>query len=218
MKYQVNIGDKYGLLTVKDIYKENNKTCCECLCECGNIVKIFKPYRLATGVVKSCGCLVGKRCAERNRSNAKYEKADSRLHDIWRQMHQRCENPSHISYKNYGAKGICVCEDWGEYVSFKEWALKHGYNDSLTIDRINSTQNYMPSNCRWVSVKVQNNNSSHCHYITYNGKTQSMSAWAEELGVSREALKDRISKLGWSVEKAFETPINKKFSSKKRTM
>lgn len=211
-KYTINIGDTYNSLTVQKIYKENNVTCYQCLCKCGKTKIVIGANKLVNGSVKSCGCATGEKCAERNRANRKYTLTQNdRLRDIWRQMHQRCENPKHISYPYYGAKGVSVCKEWDEYETFAIWALSHGYEDNLTIDRINSDKGYFPDNCRWATYKVQNNNSSRCHYITYKGKTQSMTAWAEELGLSRGVIKDRIERLGWSIEDALMTPIMSKF-------
>ena len=84
--------------------------------------------------------------------------------------------------------------------------MANGYSDDLTIDRIDVNGNYEPSNCRWVTMKEQANNTRKNHYLTYNGKTMTMRKWADELGVSYNLIRDRINKLGWSVEDALTTP------------
>lgn len=91
----------------------------------------------------------------------------TRLHNIWLTMRQRCEKPNSSGYYKYGAKGISVCEEWNNFEHFRDWAFANGYQDDLTIDRINPCGNYEPSNCRWVSQKIQQNNRSNNVYLTY---------------------------------------------------
>lgn len=205
-------GDRYGLLTIIEVFNEANRTRYRCRCECGNEVIIPAAYKLYRGNSQSCGCLVGKKCAERNKNNALYSQQvrdTPRLQDIRRQMIRRCEDPSHISYPSYGGRGISVCTEWHDPEQFTAWALAHGYADDLTIDRINNDLGYTPDNCRWATRKEQNNNSSHCHYITYKDKTQSIMAWSEQTGIPYGALKSRLTKLHWSVDRALEMPVKK---------
>ena len=142
----------------------------------------------------------------------------TRLSNIFHNMKQRCYNPNDINYKNYGGRGIKLCDEWNDreiarnvkgmntkgFIAFKEWSLKNGYADNLTIDRIDVNGDYSPENCRWVSGKVQNNNRRNNHYITYNGKTQSLTLWCSELHLNYYKIQTRL-RMGWSVEKAFET-------------
>jgi hypothetical protein len=96
-----------------------------------------------------------------------------------------------------------VCEQWREdFQAFYEWAMASGYNDELSIDRIDTNGDYIPENCRWVTPAVQANNKRTNHYLTHNGKTMSMADWARETGISYEKLRDRICRLGWDVENA----------------
>ena len=209
-KKEVKVGDKYGKLTVTEIYKEDERTRYKCICDCGQEVKISAAYKLYRGYIKSCGCAVGEKCSERNKSNRIYDSKDYRLLDIWRHMHRRCENPIDISYKYYGNKGIQVCNEWNDFNTFAEWAYRNEYTDDLTIDRIDSNKNYCPENCRWTDCTTQNRNSSHCHYLTYNGVTLSMSAWAERTGLPYSMIKSRLNKLHWTVEEALTVPRNTK--------
>lgn len=129
------------------------------------------------------------------------------LYRIYYLMKGRCYNPNKPDYKWYGGRGIQMCDEWKEsYLNFKSWAILNGYEEGLTIDRIDSDGNYEPSNCRWVSMTVQNNNKKSVPRYRFNGEEHSISEWARILGVKRELLKDRITKLGWSIEKAFTTP------------
>ena len=133
-----------------------------------------------------------------------------RLHSIFKHMKDRCYNPKHNSYKYYGGCGIRVCDKWNTphsqkgWRAFRDWALSHGYTDKLTIDRLDVNKGYSPENCRWVTMKVQNNNTRSNRRITYKGKTQTLSQWCEELGKNYFMVHARLDKLHWSIEKAFE--------------
>ena len=155
----------------------------------------------------------------------------SRLSVIFRTMKKRCYYPKHVCYYNYGARGIKLCEEWNNreivrisgirytkgYLNFKKWALENGYQDNLTIDRIDVNADYSPSNCRWVTQKEQANNRRNNIYVSYKGKIQTLKQWCEELHLPYGAIKDRVSKLKWDCIKALETPIKKhNFDIKKK--
>lgn len=138
----------------------------------------------------------------RYKENGEY----TRLGRIHHNMKTRCTNPNYDKYQYYGGKGISVCDEWMKsYDAFEEWALSHGYNDTLTLERVNTNGNYCPDNCRWASIKEQANNRSTNHFLTYNGKTQTIQQWAEETGMSRTCLKQRVS-AGWPVDRIFTEP------------
>lgn len=120
------------------------------------------------------------------------DKTKRKLHEAWRHMVHRCENEKHSAYKDYGGRGIAVCEQWRSFPKFYSWAVTSGYEDGLTLDRIDNDGNYEPSNCRWVSRKVQGNNRRTNKLITFNGRTQTMAMWADELGITRHALWARL--------------------------
>lgn len=100
---------------------------------------------------------------------------DRRLFEIWRKMHYRCESPKHKSYKNYGGRGISVCKEWNSFVYFSIWAINNGYQNNLTLDRIDNDGNYEPNNCRWATTKEQMNNRRIGEHININGITKSFS-------------------------------------------
>ena len=124
-----------------------------------------------------------------------------RLYRIWKAMRSRCHNPNATEYDRYGGRGIDICEEWDDYFVFREWSLTHGYADNLTIDRIDNDKGYSPDNCRWITIKEQQQTRSSCHLITFNGKTQNITQWAKEFNMSRDKLKRRLE-LGWPIERA----------------
>ena len=124
-----------------------------------------------------------------------------RLYRIWKAMRCRCNNPNFFEYHRYGGRGIKVCAEWNSYAVFSEWAYSHGYNDNLTIDRIDNDKGYSPSNCRWVSLSEQQHNRSDCRMVCFNGKTQNLSQWARELGFKYDTVKCRMRR-GMSFEAA----------------
>ena len=132
----------------------------------------------------------------------------TRLHNIWLTMHQRCEKPKCSGYHKYGAKGIKVCEEWGSFEKFRDWAYSHGYDDTLTIDRINPKGDYSPENCRWATQKEQQNNRSNNIHLTYKGETRSAIEWSEITKIPLRVLYDRHYR-GWEVNRIFEQPIRK---------
>lgn len=131
--------------------------------------------------------------------NYKHGLYKSRLYNIWKHMKSRCNNPKDAKYHNYGGRGILVCKEWDDFIPFYEWAISNGYRDDLEIDRTNNDGNYCPSNCRWVTRKVQCNNFSRNHLITYNGETHTMQEWSELLGVNKSTMSTRAWR-GWSDE------------------
>lgn len=172
-----------------------------CECECGTKREV-NANSLLSGRSTSCGCY-GKEVAKSVMSNNFKTHGDSntRLYKIWAGMKKRCNNPNAWNYQDYGGRGIEVCNEWNEYEPFRNWAIKSGYNDSLSIDRINVNGNYEPNNCRWVDKKGQANNRRTSVYITYNDETHTIAEWARELDMSYKKLHHRLSR-GWSIERA----------------
>lgn len=129
-------------------------------------------------------------------------KRDS-LYNTWANMKSRCKKPTG---KNACYEGISLCDEWKDFYNFMIWAKSSGYDEGLTIERKDVTQDYKPDNCTWVTKKEQQRNKSNTHWLTYQGKTQSLSAWAEELGIPRDTLKSRIYR-GFDVERALLEPL-----------
>lgn len=108
-----------------------------------------------------------------------------RLIKIFNAMKQRCYNPNSTVYKNYGAKGIKICNEWlNNSRKFYEWAIQNGYKDNLTIDRIDVNGIYEPSNCRWATQIEQQNNRKNNHWIEFNGQRKTVAQWARYYGIT----------------------------------
>lgn len=134
---------------------------------------------------------------------SRHNQSHTRLYSIWKGMKTRCNNPNCKDYKSYGGRGITICKSWNDnFKTFYNWSLKHGYNDTLTIDRINNDKGYYPSNCRWVTLYVQNRNRKRAIVISYDGKTMNIGDWARELHIPRQTLCKRYH-AGWKPPKLF---------------
>ena len=171
-------GQRFGRLTVIRYHdKLNGHLRWECVCD-GGKEKIVSGPSLKGGA-RSCGCLL----TEHNKKQIVHGSEPKRLYRIWAGLRNRCSNPTNPDYRRYGSRGITVCGEWDDFTVFRDWALSHGYADDLSIDRIDVNGNYSPANCRWVSAKVQANNRTNNHKVSYKGETKNVSEWAEQYGI-----------------------------------
>ena len=132
--------------------------------------------------------------------NYKDVRTGTRLYRIWANIKTRCYNSNIPNYKRYGGRGITMCEEWkNNFQSFYDWSMSHGYSDELTLDRIDNDGNYEPSNCRWVTMKEQDNHRSNNVILTLNGESHTIPEWSEILGIKQHVIRNRINR-GWSVE------------------
>lgn len=118
-------------------------------------------------------------------------------------MKDRCYNKHCDDYPMWGGRGITICDEWlNDYMSFYNWAISNGYDDTLTIDRIDNNKGYYPDNCRWVTRKTQARNTRRNRIITFNGETRSLAEWCEVLNLNYYRVKRRLQ-LGWNVYDVF---------------
>lgn len=139
-----------------------------------------------------------------NKNATKHGLSKTRLHSIWHSMYCRCYYQTTNQYKNYGGRGIKVCEEWKHsdgFINFYNWAIKHGYKDTLTLDRIDNNGDYCPENCRWVSAQEQSNHKTNNVWYTYKGVTKTGAQWCKTFGIKYMTFLDRL-KRGWSLEQA----------------
>jgi hypothetical protein len=206
------VGKRFGRLVVIE-FLGINKSCkrvWKCKCDCGKITKVITSH-LLNGHTRSCGCIrLENSIIATKKSNTKHGKCHTRIYRTWINMLARCYNKNEIHYKDYGARGIVVCNKWSEFINFYNWALDNGYKDTLTIDRINVNGNYEPSNCRWATNEQQNNNKRTNIFITYNGETKTLTQWERELKLTKGILRDRIVRYGWTIKRALTEKINNK--------
>lgn len=214
---KANIGDRNYRLTVIEeapayVDSKGRRRMWKCRCDCGNLITVREDS--LGSHTKSCGCLQKERAAQSAREHHTVKHGDSRerIHNIWYLMKYRCTNPKSPAYAKYGGKGIRLCDEWADdingYFAFKNWAIRNGYSEELTIDRIDNDGNYCPENCRWVNAAVQNNNKRANRKLTYNGETHNVAQWSEILGVDRRLLYNRVY-LGWDVDRIFTQPYRK---------
>lgn len=163
-------------------------------CHCGNVF-VTAGSSIRNGETNSCGCSHKKAAKKMGLNNKTHGETHSRLYDIWRNMKYRCNKKEHKSYKYYGGRGIEVCDEWMKsYEIFKEWALNNGYNETLTIDRIDVEGNYEPDNCRWATFKEQGRNRRNNKLFNYNGKILTQSEICEITGLSKYQVNKKFSR------------------------
>jgi hypothetical protein len=184
-----------------------------CLCDCGKMVPI-PAARMKNGTTMSCGCARVEGYAKLSKSKTRHGHAKTKTgvksaeYLAWERMQGRCRQPASKDYKYYGGRGIRVCDRWlGEH-GFENFLADMGPKPKgLTLDRWPDVNgNYEPSNCRWATWKEQQNNKTDNHNITHEGKTMTLTQWAESSGLTYTQLHGRLD-LGWSMEEALNTPI-----------
>lgn len=191
-----------------------------CLCDCGT-TKIIRGSNLTSGHTKSCGCLQWETRIKIGTLNYKHGHANknSRTHMIWQSMIQRCNNKNNKKYKNYGGRGITVCDRWLD----KKNGFINFYKDvgeipeGLTLDRSDNNKlinGYSPGNCKLSTTKEQNRNTRRNIMIPSNGQDICLTDYCKIKNLNYGTILHRINKLGWSIEKAVTTPINIKFRHK----
>ena len=202
-------GKRYGRLVVLRDAGRNlrQNVLWECQCDCGNKC-VVEGGLLRSGNTKSCGCLRVDWPKEHLVTHGMNRKGRPHpLYRVWTGMKTRCTNSNESSYKNYGGRGIAVCDEWQEFEPFMEWALTNGYKHGLEIDREDNDGDYTPENCRFVTSAMNARNKRNNHHVTINGKTMLITDWAKVTGISRFVLHYRLS-AGWA-EKDLLAPVGR---------
>lgn len=179
----------------------------ECKCDCGAIVSVIG-QNLRKGGSESCGCVGAKIRAEKN---TKHGLINSKSYRIWAGMLQRCNNPKCNIYEYYGGRGIEVCERWHIFENFYEDMGERP--KGMSLDRKDSNGHYNKDNCKWSTYKEQSRNTRTNRFLTFHGKTQTMIAWSEELGIGYQAIRSRLRK-GMSDDEVLGTPYNPRMKEK----
>ena len=213
------IGNKYGYI---EVLEETNKRkkgyiIYKCKChKCNNIIEKTLEHlttRKKQGYNNmTCGCI------DRHHNNFyKNGLSNTRLRYIYDNMKSRCYNHNNKGYKHYGGRNIIVCDEWLDkekgFENFYKWANNNGYEENLTLDRINVDGNYEPSNCRWANVYEQMNNRTNTIKLEYKGITKTLTQWAREYNLEISTLRSRIAR-GWSIEKALNEKTHLNYKGK----
>lgn len=218
MPKQIDLtGRRFGKLYVIEKTNERNRGCVTwlCQCDCGNLCIKNGAY-LRNGDTTSCGCYQKEKASE---ANSTHGKSNNPIYRTFMRMIDRCENPHSKSYKDYGARGIKICDEWrNDPMKFYEWSMKNGYRKGLTIDRIDNDGNYEPNNCRWTTKLIQSNNRRTNTFIEYNGKKMTYAEWGRETGISESLIRHRIVNSHWDIEKALTTPVDHRKGSRKKVV
>jgi hypothetical protein len=200
-------GKKFGRLTVikYEYTTKHKKAVWSCSCLCGNIANIIGSS-LMNGRTKSCGCLANEMTSKRLKVHGMTESGEF---ETWCNMKARCYNPNIKQYKDWGGRGITVCQEWLD--SFEQFYVDMGPRPSseYSIDRIDNDGNYCKENCRWATRREQGNNTRSNLLIPYGGKTQNLTDWSIELKIKYSTLAGRIGK-GWTIEEAFTRSVIKR--------
>lgn len=167
---------------LKDLgIKDNGNKKFLCQCECGKEFEVWGSTYYKENWGGHCGC-------------KNHRLKGTRIYSIWENMKSRCNNPNNPNYSRYGKRGVRVCNEWNNFIGFYNWAIANGYNDDLTIDRVDFNGNYEPSNCRWVGFDVQSRNKRNNVLLEINGETKCLKDWCTYLGVDYKNFHRKLKK------------------------
>lgn len=196
-------GTRFGRLVVKEV----DRIYVVCACDCGVVKRILK-YDLSRQRTTSCGCFSKEVSADNMRRTAtKHGRFGTKEHRAWASMISRCTQPSDASYRHYGARGMIVTRDWLGPDGFVRF-LRHigpSPSEKHSIDRVDNARGYEEGNVRWATATEQARNRRDNNIVTAFGRTQALSAWADEMNILASTLSNRLH-AGWPPDLALTTP------------
>lgn len=199
-------GKRFGRILVLK-YVGNSRWLCRC--DCSN-EKIIRRDALIQGRTKSCGCFQKEIAAKQVRQRSlKHGDFGTKLYGIWAGMKRRCYNSRTKYYKDYGGRGITVCDEWkNDYSKFKEWALANGYREGLSIERVDVNKGYSPDNCKFITINEQNSNKRISIRLQYQGKEYSIKELSKLTGIKERTIRNRYER-GLPIEEILNPKIRK---------
>lgn len=201
-------GQKFGRWTVLEKSdKRSNGQYWLCKCDCGTIKEVSQTS-LRNGRSTSCGCYHREEAKSIGERSKKHGDFGTHLYGVWAGMKRRCFNKNAKFYDDYGGRGITVCDEWLEYIPFKEWALSTGYHEGVSLERKNVNGDYCPDNCEWIPLSQQNDNKRNTIYIEYEGLCYTLKDIAEATGLKLRTIKGRYER-GWTPEQIFNSLLMK---------
>lgn len=201
-------GDVFNSWTfIEEILPRGSHSKCVCQCKCGKI-KTIQKNSLTSGGTKSCGC-------SQKGLRTTHGETGTLLYRAWAGMKVRCYNKNNNRYASYGGRGISVAPEWlNDYVAFRDWAIKSGYSEGLTLERKNVNKNYEPDNCTWIPFNRQQSNRTNSVYVTYNRRRVRLSELCYDKDLDYHTVYNRIFNLKWTVADAITKPSKKEKKEK----
>lgn len=202
------IGSKYHRLTVLAVFSQKGAVRCRsmarCLCDCGAEITV-RSDRVG-GNTKSCGCLNRESSSARIVGlNTTHGRSGSTTYTVWSSMKERCLNPKHPRYSDYGGRGLVMDSRW---LSFENFLQDMGEcPPGLSLDRKDNSKGYELGNCRWATKVDQANNKRSNRVLTFNGKSQTVAEWSRSIGISSNTIRQRLDYYGWSVKDALSKGV-----------
>jgi len=200
------VGERYGRLTVAKFGgRRNRRSYWVCVCDCGAEVEI-RADSIRSGSTTSCGCAQKQAVSE---ANSKHGMCESPEYIAWTQARYRCGKKDHPNYRNYGGRGISVCDRWQD--SFDAFYADMGPrpSDKHSLERVDNDKGYSPENCKWATSKEQGNNKRSCRIIEHEGVSLNVTQWAQAVGMCRNTLTGRLNR-GKSVDQALFAKVGRR--------
>ena len=198
-KLEITQGTRFNqLIVISETSPKHKNRRFLCRCDCGNEVTVYLD-RLRHSLTQSCGCYQRQRARE---SQTAHGMRRSSSYNSWSGMVARCKNPNHPAFDSYGERGIKVCDRWLKFENF--YADMGEKPDNHSLDRIDNNGSYCPENCKWSTVKEQNNNKRSNRLLTADGMTLNLAQWEVKQGLTKGALSNRLNR-GWTLERVIST-------------